>query len=82
VIARLPTFTEGSLDVTIQGTSGATPYVTSGNNTVLAVSLFLLAFGFAFGPSRADRGSKEARRSGKDTGRDAGQDEKRGGPSN
>jgi apolipoprotein N-acyltransferase len=24
--------------------------VTSGNNTVLAVSLFLLAFGFAFGP--------------------------------
>lgn len=52
VIARLPTFTEGTLDVDVQGTSGFTPYVTSGNNTVLAVSLLLLAFGFAFGPGR------------------------------
>jgi len=50
VIARLAPFTVGSIDVTVQGTSGNTPYVTSGNNTVLAVSLFLLAFGFAFGP--------------------------------
>ena len=50
VIARLPPYTVGSIDVTVQGTSGNTPYVTSGNNTVLAVSLFLLAFGFAFGP--------------------------------
>ncbi|HEY1996403.1 apolipoprotein N-acyltransferase [Paraburkholderia sp.] len=50
VIARLKPYTVGSIDVTIQGTSGNTPYVTSGNNTVLAVSLFLLAFGFAFGP--------------------------------
>ncbi|PXW24366.1 apolipoprotein N-acyltransferase [Paraburkholderia caballeronis] len=55
VIARLPTFTEGSLDVRIQGTTGFTPYVMSGNNTVLAVSLLLLAFGFAFGPGRAKR---------------------------
>lgn len=50
VLGRLTPYTVGSLDVTVQGTSGRTPYVTSGNNTVLAVSLFLLAFGFAFGP--------------------------------
>ncbi|MFT4065134.1 apolipoprotein N-acyltransferase [Paraburkholderia sp.] len=51
VIGRLTPFTVGSLDVTVQGTSGNTPYVTSGNNTVLAVSALLLAFGFAFGPA-------------------------------
>jgi apolipoprotein N-acyltransferase len=50
VIGRLAPYTIGSLDVTVQGTSGNTPYVTSGNNTVLAVSVLLLAFGFAFGP--------------------------------
>ncbi|MFM0338320.1 apolipoprotein N-acyltransferase [Paraburkholderia fungorum] len=50
VIGRLTPYTIGSLDVTVQGTTGNTPYVTSGNNTVLAVSLLLLAFGFAFGP--------------------------------
>jgi apolipoprotein N-acyltransferase len=52
VIARLPTFTVGSLDVHVEGTTGFTPYVTSGNNTVIAISLLLLAFGFAFGPGR------------------------------
>jgi apolipoprotein N-acyltransferase len=50
VIGRLAPYTIGSLDVTVQGTTGSTPYITSGNNTVLAVSLLLLAFGFAFGP--------------------------------
>ncbi|WNC90352.1 apolipoprotein N-acyltransferase [Paraburkholderia sp. FT54] len=50
VLGRLTPYTIGSLDVTVQGTAGSTPYVTSGNNTVLAVSLLLLAFGFAFGP--------------------------------
>jgi apolipoprotein N-acyltransferase len=50
VLGRLTPYTIGSLDLTVQGTSGSTPYVTSGNNTVLAVSLLLLAFGFAFGP--------------------------------
>lgn len=50
VIARLAPYTVGSIDVTVQGMSGNTPYVTSGNNTVLAVSLLFLAFGFAFGP--------------------------------
>ncbi|SDG79343.1 apolipoprotein N-acyltransferase [Paraburkholderia phenazinium] len=50
VLARLAPYTVGSIDVTVQGTSGNTPYVTSGNNTVLAVSLLFLAFGFAFGP--------------------------------
>jgi apolipoprotein N-acyltransferase len=55
VIARLPTFTAGSLDVRIEGTTGFTPYVTSGNNTVIAISLLMLAFGFAFGPGRPGR---------------------------
>jgi apolipoprotein N-acyltransferase len=50
VLGRLTPYTIGSLDVTVQGTTGNTPYVTSGNNTVLAISLLLLAFGFAFGP--------------------------------
>jgi apolipoprotein N-acyltransferase len=58
VLARLAPFTVGSIDVTVQGTSGNTPYVTSGNNTVLAVSLFLLAFGFAFGPGVRRRAKK------------------------
>ena len=54
VIGRLPPFTTGSLDVTVQGTSGNTPYLVSGNNTMLAVSLLLLAFGFAFSPARTE----------------------------
>ena len=59
VIARMPTFTAGSIETTIQGTSGNTPYVTSGNNTVLAISLLFLAFGFAFGPGRVRRGGND-----------------------
>jgi apolipoprotein N-acyltransferase len=50
VLGRLTPYTVGSLDLKVQGTSGNTPYVTSGNNTVLAVSVLMLAFGFAFGP--------------------------------
>ncbi|HTH61953.1 MAG TPA: apolipoprotein N-acyltransferase [Paraburkholderia sp.] len=60
VIARLPTFTEGALDVHVQGTTGLTPFVRSGNNTVLAVSLLLLAFGFAFGPGLRARANARA----------------------
>lgn len=56
VIGRLKPFTIGSLDVRIEGTAGRTPYVTSGNATVLALSLLLLAFGFAFGPGLRRRG--------------------------
>ena len=63
VIARLPTFTQGSIETTVQGTTGFTPYVTSGNNTVLAVSLLFLAFGFAFGPGR-DRSGRATVRNG------------------
>jgi apolipoprotein N-acyltransferase len=55
VVAKLPVFTTGSLDATVQGTSGRTPYVTSGNMTVIMVSLLLLAFGFAFAPGRNAR---------------------------
>jgi apolipoprotein N-acyltransferase len=61
VIARLPTFTQGSIETTVQGTTGFTPYVTSGNNTVLAVSLLFLAFGFAFGPGRDRSGRAKVR---------------------
>lgn len=55
VVARLPVYTVGSLDATVQGTSGRTPYVTSGNITVIMVSLLLLAFGFAFAPGKNGR---------------------------
>jgi apolipoprotein N-acyltransferase len=50
VIARMPAFTIGSIEARVQGTTGRTPYVTAGNNTVIAVSVLLLALGFAFGP--------------------------------
>lgn len=56
VLGQLKPYTIGSLDVRIEGTSGFTPYVTSGNNTVLAVSFMLLAFGFTFGPALRRRG--------------------------
>ncbi|GGD57906.1 apolipoprotein N-acyltransferase [Caballeronia grimmiae] len=52
VVSKLPTFTTGVLEARVQGTSGRTPYVTSGNMTVIAVSLLLLALGFAFAPGR------------------------------
>jgi len=52
VVSKLPTFTTGVLEARVQGTSGSTPYVTSGNMTVIAMSLLLLAFGFAFAPDR------------------------------
>jgi apolipoprotein N-acyltransferase len=58
VIAKLPTFSTGVLEVNVQGTSGNTPYVTSGNVTVIAVSLILLAFGFAFAPNRKRSGMR------------------------
>ncbi|SAK53395.1 apolipoprotein N-acyltransferase [Caballeronia catudaia] len=58
VISKLPTFTTGVLEARVQGTSGATPYVTSGNMTVIAVSLILLAFGFAFAPNRKRSGTR------------------------
>lgn len=47
VIARMPVSTVGSIDVDVQGTVGFTPYVTHGNNTVLAIST-LLTFWFFF----------------------------------
>ncbi|SAL52338.1 apolipoprotein N-acyltransferase [Caballeronia humi] len=52
VVSKLPTYTTGTLEAHVQGTSGRTPYVTSGNLTVIVVSLVLLALGFAFAPSR------------------------------
>ncbi|KXU90593.1 apolipoprotein N-acyltransferase [Caballeronia megalochromosomata] len=58
VVSKLPTFTTGVLEARVQGTSGSTPYVTSGNMTVIAVSLILLAFGFAFAPNRKRTGTR------------------------
>ncbi|WP_233864495.1 apolipoprotein N-acyltransferase [Paraburkholderia adhaesiva] len=55
VIARLPVFTVESLDVHIEGTTGFTPFMRTGNNSVIAISLLTLAFGFAFGPGRLGR---------------------------
>ena len=55
VVARMPVFTTGSIDATVQGMSGRTPYITSGNLTVVLVSLLLLAFGFAYAPKRERR---------------------------
>ncbi|WP_250533083.1 apolipoprotein N-acyltransferase [Caballeronia sp. AZ10_KS36] len=55
VVSRLPTFTTGVLEARVQGTSGRTPYVTSGNATVIVVSLLLLAVGFAFAPRKKRR---------------------------
>jgi apolipoprotein N-acyltransferase len=52
VVSKLPQFTTGSLEATVQGMSGNTPYITSGNVTVIVISLVLLAFGFAFAPGR------------------------------
>ncbi|WP_206954294.1 apolipoprotein N-acyltransferase [Trinickia acidisoli] len=52
VTARLAAFTTGQIEATVQGMTGRTPYITVGNNLVLAVSLVLIAFGFAFGPGR------------------------------
>jgi apolipoprotein N-acyltransferase len=62
VIAKLPVFTVGSLDVRVEGTTGFTPYVRSGNNTVIAISLLMLAVGFAFGPALRRRGKAAGER--------------------
>ncbi|KVE24944.1 apolipoprotein N-acyltransferase [Burkholderia singularis] len=56
VIGRLKPYTIGSLDVRIEGTAGRTPYVMSGDSTVLALSLLLLAAGFALGRRSRRRG--------------------------
>ena len=52
VIARLPVLAAGALDVQVQGMTGATPYIATGNIVVLAVSLLLLALCVAFGRRR------------------------------
>jgi apolipoprotein N-acyltransferase len=44
VLARLPQFTEGHLEVSAQGYAGATPYARYADWPVVAVSLLILAF--------------------------------------
>ena len=52
VLAQLPRFTAGALDVKVQGMTGATPYMTLGNAPVLAVSLLVLVLGYGFARAR------------------------------
>ncbi|AEA62011.1 MULTISPECIES: apolipoprotein N-acyltransferase [Burkholderia] len=56
VIGRLKPFTLGSLDVTVEGTQGITPFVASGNAIVLALALVLLGFALLAGPRLRRRG--------------------------
>lgn len=56
VTDRLPPFTAGQIEAKVQGMTGRTPYIAVGNTLVLAVSLVLLAFGFAFRRGGLGRG--------------------------
>ncbi len=56
VMARLPALTAGQIEANVQGMTGRTPYITFGNSLVLAVSLVLIALGFAFGSRRVRPG--------------------------
>ncbi len=56
VTARLPAFTTGQIETKVQGMIGRTPYIAVGNGLVLAVSLVLIVFGFAFGRKRGRSG--------------------------
>jgi apolipoprotein N-acyltransferase len=47
IVARLPTFAEGTLDGAAQGRTGATPYVRAGNAPAILGSLALAAAAFA-----------------------------------
>jgi apolipoprotein N-acyltransferase len=55
VIARLPQFVEGRLEVKAQGHSGATPYVRFGDWPVLALCALLLAAAFLVARARHSR---------------------------
>ncbi|KAF1005257.1 MAG: apolipoprotein N-acyltransferase [Burkholderia sp.] len=52
LIGRLNPFTLGSLDMTVEGTDGITPFVAAGNTIVLAFSLALLGLALLAGPRR------------------------------
>ncbi|PMS21176.1 apolipoprotein N-acyltransferase [Trinickia dabaoshanensis] len=58
VSARLPAFTVGQIEAKVQGMTGRTPYIAVGNNLVLAISLVLIAVGFAYGRAGARLGRK------------------------
>ena len=62
VRAVLKPFTVGSLDVTVQGTTGATPYVTFGNAGVAALIVVLAAvtFGLVRGTRRSGLRRRES----------------------
>ncbi len=59
VLAQLAPFTAGSLDVSVQGMTGLTPYTRFGNSTVLIVIVVLLGGLLALPRGRNRRGSND-----------------------
>ena len=57
VRGRLKPFTVGSLDTTVQGTNGLTPYVRFGNAPILALALGLLGLAVLYGFANRRRNS-------------------------
>jgi apolipoprotein N-acyltransferase len=55
VLARLPQFAEGRLEVEVQGYAGATPYVRFGDGPALALCAALLAFAAVVARARRSR---------------------------
>ncbi|WP_116139375.1 apolipoprotein N-acyltransferase [Trinickia diaoshuihuensis] len=60
VSAQLPAFTTGQIEARVQGMTGRTPYITLGNNLVLAVSFVLIAVGFVYRSGRVRSGHVRA----------------------
>jgi apolipoprotein N-acyltransferase len=44
VVAQLPPFTRGMLEATVQGHTGWTPYILTGNSAVIGLALLILGF--------------------------------------
>jgi apolipoprotein N-acyltransferase len=44
VVAQLPPFTRGTLEATVQGHTGWTPYILTGNSAVIGLALLILGF--------------------------------------
>lgn len=59
VVARLAPFTKGSLDVSVQGMRGTTPFIAAGNMSAIVLALVLVAV--AAVPTRRRRGAVAVR---------------------
>ncbi len=58
VAARLPAFTEGVLEARVEGRTGATPYVRTGNAPVLALAGLIVGIALILGRRRAKNTSR------------------------